>query len=58
MKSFFPFKNPTLKEVQQREICETELALHEARIAKDRADATVSMFETRLERLRREHFGN
>jgi hypothetical protein len=58
MKPFFLYKKPTLAEVQQREICETELALHEARIVKDRADATVSMFESRLERLKREHFGN
>lgn len=53
-----PFRQPTIQEVRTRAITDTELALHDAKMTAERAQATVQLLETTLKRLKAEQNAN
>jgi outer membrane protein TolC len=55
VKHLNPFRQPTLQEIKNHDLAETEIALHEAQLALERAQANVTMYQNRLQRLKNEH---
>lgn len=52
---FNPFRQPTLQEVKQATLRDTEMALYDCQLQLERAQANVAMYQNRLNRLKADH---